>query len=308
MKRGAANHEAEFDLGGGFKLFKADSHEFGIYSCTYRENIFFRQSWERRVAVFDPNTPYYWICLDGKRVGGVSISPNTIWNLFLLPPFADWSRLVGRLRALLVTLSNPLEPISAHGILPDQIPAFHRAGFVTGETRRVMIRPTGSLGGTESLQPFSLAIPTLEHVGDIASAACRAYAGPDGLGYPGLNTREQHETDTTAYFEHNTQEVLRQASCLAYDGASGELAGFCLISLWEGLPLVSNLAVLPAYRGQGLASAMLLRALSVLRGDYELLRLFVTIGNGAEQLYHNLGFHAGTPQAQVDYQMRGGDV
>lgn len=64
-----------------FRLVKADHKEFAIHYSTYRENIFFRQSWERRLSIFNEDTPCYWISLKGHRVGGVSIEPNEMSSL-----------------------------------------------------------------------------------------------------------------------------------------------------------------------------------------------------------------------------------
>ena len=71
------------------------------------------------------------------------------------------------------------------------------------------------------------------------------------------------------------------------------MIGVCLISIWFGLPNVFEVAVKPSYRGQGLAKKMLQRALSKLKGEHDLLRLFDTLGNLAENVYYKLGFLPG---------------
>lgn len=52
---------AHYKLDEEFELIKANYREFSIHYATYRENIFFRQSWERRLAIFDGR---YFLLLD----------------------------------------------------------------------------------------------------------------------------------------------------------------------------------------------------------------------------------------------------
>jgi len=77
------------------------------------------------------------------------------------------------------------------------------------------------------------------------------------------------------------------------------LIGACLVSLWEGWPNVFDIAVKPSYQNKGLGTMMLKRALSELKGSYPVLRLFVTIGNDAEMVYHKMGFLSGTETTKM---------
>ncbi|WP_238327914.1 GNAT family N-acetyltransferase [Paenibacillus gorillae] len=61
---------------------------------------------------------------------------------------------------------------------------------------------------------------------------------------------------------------------------------------------VYSIGVLPAYRGKGLATLMLKRALSILKDHYPILRLYVMEGNEAESVYYNLGFAPGVQEIQ----------
>ncbi|WP_053367764.1 hypothetical protein [Bacillus sp. FJAT-27245] len=72
-----------------FILIDAKLKDFAVHYTTYRENVFFRQSWEKRMAIFESNIPSYWLVHNGKRIGGVCIEPNMLWSLFLEPPFTD---------------------------------------------------------------------------------------------------------------------------------------------------------------------------------------------------------------------------
>nr|AYQ74406.1 N-acetyltransferase [Cohnella candidum] len=83
---------------------------------------------------------------------------------------------------------------------------------------------------------------------------------------------------------------------------TSSIAGVCLIGRNEGWPFISYVAVLPAYRGYGLATAMMKHALSCLHEQGEpLLLLFVTVGNKAKDVYEKLGFWSACPVTQMIY-------
>ncbi|MBB3132237.1 GNAT superfamily N-acetyltransferase [Paenibacillus rhizosphaerae] len=270
--------DAIYILDDEFELVKANHRIFAIHYSTYRENIFFRQNWERRLSIFNEDTPCYWISLKGNRIGGVSIEPNMISSLFLLK------------------ISDLSKPIHAFGILPYQTEHFFRLGFLPSEIRRVMMRPTELFESQELGEELEVVTPTSEHTEKISELLLESYSGPDSIGYSGENTMEHQRSALEYYFKNNNSDILTAASSLVIDKSSNAMVAVCLISLWEEIPLVSNIAVIPRYRSNRIASKLLRRALTVLNGEYEVLRLFVTIGNSAEALYYNLGFYPGLEQ------------
>ena len=290
------NVDSEINLGDGFHLVKADFKKFAIHYTTYRENIWFRQSWERRVAVIGPETPCYWIMLNHVRIGGVSLQPNMMWTFFLEPPFSDTYLVVSKLKRFLVRVSDQSKPIEVYGILPYQAESFTRLGFLPRETRRVMIRPTERLLESDLNDPYIMARPNAQQIKELAQMFHGAFASADAIGYSGTNTVESQKEALMFYFEHNGSEILNHASGVIFERSTEKPVAACLISLWEDLPLVSNITVLPSDRGKGLATSLLSQALTVLHSCYDVVRLFVTVGNGAEALYYNLGFHPGVAQ------------
>ena len=151
-----------------------------------------------------------------------------------------------------------------------------------------MIRVTEPLSVTWPSN-HEVRIPTPADTEALAALFYECYAG-------GNDARSQTDAQGNVdyYFQHNAEPaVLKQASTLLIDAQSQAVIGACLISLWEGWPLVYDVVVQHKFRGQGLASIMLRHALSTLHTAYPVLRLFVTVGNAAEAVYHNLGFVAG---------------
>lgn len=173
------------------------------------------------------------------------------------------------------------------------------------ESRRVMIRPTELFHSLEELgEGLELIKPTSEHIEKISELLFESYSGPDNIGYPGENTMEHQKSTLEHYFNNNNKDILTAASSLVVDKLNNEIVAVCLISLWEGLPLVADIAVTPRYRSKQIASKLLRRALNVLHEKYEVLRLFVTIGNSAEALYYNLGFYPGLEQTSFELSQR----
>jgi GNAT superfamily N-acetyltransferase len=287
--------EQHIHLNEDFELMKADVRDFAIHYTTYRENIFFRQSWDRRISIFDEDASCYWIFHCDRRVGGVCIEPNLLSSLFLEPPYEDVRAVLIQLKERLIKISDPIKPTYAYGILPYQNEHFLRLGFIPTESRRVMIRPTERFDSHQLGEGLTVTTPIPEQIEQMADLLFQCYSCRDRLGYPGDNTIEQHKSALEYYFTHNNQEIMRNASSVVYDSHRNAVA-VCLISIWEDWPLISNVAVLPQYRGKRIATHLINRALTELKDKYDVLRLFVTLGNPAETLYKKLGFYPGLEQ------------
>ncbi|MFU1794589.1 GNAT family N-acetyltransferase [Paenibacillus azoreducens] len=295
---------SHYVLDNEIEIVKADLKEFAIHYTTYRENIFFRQSWERRISIFAEDAPCYWITFKNRRIGGVCIEPNLLSSFFLETPFQDILRVLIPLKKFLIHCSDPSKPIEAFGILPYETEHFLRLGFLPSESRRVMIRPTEIFEPQEWGEEFEAVAPGMDQIDRIAEMLHESYSDIDRIGYPGDNTIDSQRTALEYYFVHNQDEILKSASTIIYDKQHNNIVAVCLISLWEDLPLVSNIAVMPQYRSRQLATKLLKKAVTVLKEEYDVIRLFVTIGNSAEALYYRLGFYPGLEQTTFHLPLR----
>lgn len=203
---------------------------------------------------------------------------------------------INMVKKYMIEISDSTKPINAVGILPYQSEHFLRLGFQPIETRRIMIRPTEKFDRIDWETDFVIKKPTSECLEEIAQLSYKAYLGPDSIGHPTINTIEQQRLELEDYFNYNKEELLQQSSCLVFDQTNNKLVGACLISIWEDLPLVYNIVVDQNYRGKGIASNLIKHALTILKDKYEVIRLFVTVGNAAESLYYNFGFLPGIEQ------------
>ena len=282
--------QTQFGLGENYSLERADPTVFAIHftAAELAQNVWFRQSWDQLVGRFSGEDICFWIKHNQQRIGGVCIEPNLIGCLFLEPPHNNLNQVLFLLKGLLLRWSDPSKPIGTQSVNADQLAAYCRIGFRITEIRRVMIRVTEPLPVTWP-SGYALRSPTPADAAVLATLFYECYTS-------GAEPRSQVDAQGNVdyYFQHNVEPtVLPQASTILVDAQSQQVIAACLISLWEGWPLVYDVVVQRKIRGQGLASAMLRQALNTLHTTYPVLRLFVTVGNASEAVYHNLGFVAG---------------
>lgn len=282
--------QTQFMLDEQYSLERADPTVFAIHFTTAElaQNVWFRQSWDQLLGRFSSEDVCFWIKHNQQRIGGVCLEPNLLGCLFLEPPHNNLDQVLFMLKGLLLRWSDPNKPIATQSVNADQLAAFCRIGFRISEIRRVMIRVTEPLTVTWP-SAYVVRTPTPADAERLATLFYECYAG-------GSEARSQADAQGNVdyYFQHNAEPaVLQQASTLLVESQSQQVIAACLISRWEGWPLVYDVVVQCKWRGQGLASAMLRHALNTLHSAYPVLRLFVTVGNASEAVYHNLGFVSG---------------
>lgn len=93
-------------------------------------------------------------------------------------------------------------------------------------------------------------------------------------------------------FESNIYllEKLQSGTTWVAD-TNGSISGFLISRLTEAGVNVYNVAVLPEYRGQGIATSLLTECHQFYRG-HPLIYLHVNVNNPAQKLYFDLGYRA----------------
>lgn len=283
--------EKTYELSQGFSLKKAVNQEFSKYYAIYfNMDIGFKFSYEQKCAIVAEDDPCYWVIKDNKRVGGVFLNPNYIECLFLIPPFQDTYKVLSLLKDVLLAWSDESKPIKAEVVGPEQIDHYSRLGFRVSEAAHWMIRPTETYDVVWD-DSYELRKPQPEDVEEIGAFFFEAFQGYVGAVEYSLEERTSFAMD---YFKSSTlNDFLLEASTKIYDKQTKELVGICLISEFRGWPLVCDIGVKSSYRGKGLASKMLKKALTITSEKYSAMRLYVLSGNPAESVYYNLGFLPG---------------
>lgn len=295
-----------YQLSEEFALIKADKDEWGVYCSVYYNsdyNGFFKED----VYDFNLKRDAFWIYKGEQRIGGVVIAPNVLYFLFFIPPFHEEFQVVTLLKKALLTWSDPSSPIIVYEILQDQVDFFARAGFWPDEYRcKWMQRPTElhTINWDESL--IAIEPQLAPEIGDtkklVNSQDIEHFYYECSKGSIDAIRRKQESTDSykdmIGSYAYQTNEQTLAASTLVYDRQSNQLIGACLVS-WEGsFPAIYDIVVHHEYRGRGIATNMLKKALTTLKPHFPILRLYVMQGNSAESVYYNLGFNPGPLEVQ----------
>ncbi len=292
------NEMKAYVLEGDYSIKRADASEFRIWYTVYKNsNPYYRFDWEHHLKVIGDNSICFWIMHGAVRIGGVLMQPNCISGLYLIPPYSDISKVLDILTKLLRQWSDKNKAILAYGVMPNQIEHYQRLGYQVLEVRRCMIRPTETFDAVFD-DRFELVQPKAEYAEAIADILIEANKSGTKTNNEALAA--EHKGNTAFYFENYSDlELHIKASTFLVDKKTNKAAGVCLISSWEDWPLVYDIAVCPEYQKMGLAENMLKRAISVLKEEYRVIRLFVTVGNKAQSLYHRLGFLGGAEAADL---------
>lgn len=285
----------QYILDEGYCLHRAEYENFSYYWTLYRnEDVDFKMSYEKIRNDVSERDVCWWIMYQNKKIGGVIMLPNTITGLFFIPPNENDYRVLKLLINQLLYWSNKNKEIYAFEVLPHEIEQYQRLGFQIKRSKRCMIRPTEVYKVTWE-DKFEVITPKEDHEIEIARLLYTSFACQ--LGIEAERSLDDHLVAVRKYFERCKQaNILNDASCLIFDKYSRRLVGVCLILLNNEMPIVYFTAVDPKYRRKGLALKMLKQAISILKNEYSLIRLYVTIGNPAELLYYNMGFLPGIVQ------------
>lgn len=295
-----------YGLSNGYSIRRAEPEEWGVYCSVYYNmhyNGFFREE-----TYTNPNRTPYWIYKRETKIGGVRMAPNVIYHLFFVPPFNDSFEVMKQLKRILLQWSDRTQAIKTFEVLPDQANLFARAGFWPDEFRcRWMQRPTDHF---EVIWDNNLIIecPEIEqnemgnkrfvNEDEIAHCDFNSFRG----GFEAVRRKNLSFEDFIPREDPNyTNEILSKASTLVYDKNTGQLIANCRLCLQGNFAAVYSIGVIPTHRGRGLATLMLKRALTILKGKYPILRLYVMEGNDAESVYLNLGFVPGVQELQNMY-------
>lgn len=274
-----------------YSLEKAEPTLFAKYLLIYSDrgrNKFGIQSFDQTYQFYlnniKQNPCCYWVKDQQQTIGGVSLKPNALYDFFIIPPFNNKQKVLSELTNLLKEYGTDL--IHAYDIWEDEVDHYNQIGFKKRIQRQWMFKPT------EQKQihiPYHMDKPNPSQTEDIAKMIDQAYYNKPERNSNGL---DGYQKDVESYFKHYITEETLASSTILYN-ENNEIIGACLICMVEGWPLIYEVAVLPNYQGQGLASMMIEYALASLEPHYPVLVLFVTLGNKAHELYQKLGFVTG---------------
>jgi len=301
MKEELTENYKSYDLLDGYSIESANWEEFSPYFAVYEifeANVWFRQSFNFGCEVLKDDEDCYWIKKDDCRIGGVLLEPNYMCCLFLIPPYDnEFQKVLGKLKNILLSWSDKSKAIYDGVVKPKNVKYYQRLGFKTGESRRCMIRPTEKFEVIWS-DEYRIAPVRKENQMEIVELYKDSFKSVEDFQNE-LSVEKINEV-IQYYFDNNSEDSLvNKASTLVYDKKTNQLIGASLISIWEEWPNVYQVAVRPSFQGKGIGNNMLKHALTILKEEYPVLRLFVTLGNNAELLYYKLGFLGGVETTEM---------
>lgn len=301
MDKGLPTGTESYDLLDGYTIEKVSGKDFSIYFAVYEifdTNIWFRQRFDVSCSVIEDCNICYWIKKNGCRIGGVLLEPNYMNCLILEPPYSnEYDTIIAKLKKILLCWSDKSKSIIVGCVKPDKIKYYQRAGFKIGESRRCMVRPTEEFKAIWS-DEYKIVSARKDHIDEISELFVEAFG--TGIEIQDKLSFKQQNNSIRYYFNENPENSLvNKASTLIYHRKTNQLIGACLISIWEEWPLVYDVAVKSSFQNKGLATSMLKRALTILKQEYPVLRLFVILGNDAEMLYHKMSFLPGVETTEM---------
>jgi RimJ/RimL family protein N-acetyltransferase len=131
--------------------------------------------------------------------------------------------------------------------------------------------------------------PTPDDLPLLAESLFDAYLGT--IDFAGDETPADAVAELESYLAGGSGEPLLDCSFVALDDSDFPVSA-CLISFYEGLPLIAYSFTTSDWKGRGLATGLLKLAMNALAArGHQQVALYVTRGNQpAEYIYEKLGF------------------
>lgn len=283
------------DLGGGYRLERAETSLFAVYQAIYSEaDVEMWYDWKMRVNDTMWAEDCFFLTRDGQKLAGAIAKDGKFLYPFLVAPFCDRTLFLRLLhRALLADLPPENHTITAIDVSDPDVEVLLTMGYRrTSKSRRVMVRPTDVFSVTPP-PGFAFVDVDAGRVEEITTMLNQAFYGGVHAEAYGPLTAE----DVSGSIEGASATSTLDLSSLVYETQSGTLVGACLAGInpnaVNGFAFVSDMGVLPTFQNRGLGALMLCRALTNAHKRSQVLKLVVTSGNPAESLYRRLGFLPG---------------
>ncbi|CAM4049278.1 GNAT family N-acetyltransferase [Saccharibacillus endophyticus] len=285
-----------------YRWERANQEEFAVNQVVYSNaDIEMWYDWTAQLNDTKFTEDCFWVVEEGRRIGGILKLGDTLMYPFLIPPFSDrekfWTGLLGSLGEKVAHIN---------GVMQQDADILLARGFESQVVRRVMCSPASSgkmiaLAEGYSLHPFDGATD----LNEIQELIRSAYTG--SLDYEIFGTPSDEELRGDIQY---LLDVYRQRNLSVYvaDKHSGKPIGVCIAGVGEKMPLgfaeIAEIGVEPSHRGRGIAELMLHHVKHQARPYTDVVKLCVTVGNPAENLYRKAGFQGGPSFAKMSRMPR----
>jgi len=282
---------------------KAGKDLFAVYQTIYSQaDIEMWFSWEHRLNDTKGSNDCWFLCRGNEKLGGAVISRGLVMYAFLVPPFCDhhlfWQLALKRAKKAEIEL---------RGVLESEVGILESLGARKWRPRQIMCRPTDVLPYTLP-EGFTLEIPTEDDIPEIAEVSLAAFTGTISYEMFGSGNLRDIKKDLKRNFAFYTETGTLDQSSVVRD-VNRRIVGVCDAGINPKMPLlfagIADVFVLPEYRGQGLAGAMIKHAITQAHPKTPVMKLHVLTENPAASLYHKLGFVPGPVFTDMKYNVKG---
>lgn len=276
---------------------------FSINYAIYGTNIYMSYEWKELLDKFSPKGNGILIFDQGTTIGGLTISKNHLCSPFLIPPFCDlkefWQAVI----------DYAMKDDKYDTLYFDNIPKSHAdviasLGAAKRWAQRQMYRPTAEFN-VKSNDEFNFTTPEEMDKNEIISVVYEAHL----KGYTSKVYGKPHILDIeeaiNRRFDLFSKTNTLHFGTIAKVKATNKIVAVCIAGIYpdsqNSFSTIHQVSVLPAYRRQGLAQAMMLNSINTAHKTSPVTSLGVLVGNPAEALYKKLGFASGPAYYSLIY-------
>jgi ribosomal protein S18 acetylase RimI-like enzyme len=276
---------------------------FSIHHAIYSTNIYMSYDWKELLDNFSPNGNGTIIFRDGVPIGGITINNNRFSSPFLIPPFCDakefWQAVINYSKK-----DNKNDILYFDNIPESHVDIITSLGATKRWAQRRMYRPTAEYN-IKPNDKFYFTFPAEIDKDEIISVVYEAHLNRyTSTVYGKPNISDIEEAINRRFISFSLTNSLHFGT-IVKNKDTNKITAVCIAGIYpdsqNGFSTIHQVSVLPAYRRQDLAEAMILNSINTAHLSSPVIGLGVLVGNPAEVLYKQLGFIAGPAYFNLTY-------
>lgn len=278
---------------------------FAIHYGIYGTNIYMNYDWKELLEHFSPNGNGTLIFKDGVPIGGIMINSNHFSSPFLIPPFSD----IKEFWQIIINHSNNNDILYF-----DNIPENH-ADMITslGAEKRWAVRRMHRPTAEYNIKPndnFYFTIPTEIDISEIVRVVYESHLNGYTSTVYGKPVISDIESEINRRFNLFSQTKTLHFGTIVKTKDTNKIIAVCIAGIYpdsqnnsstKDFSIIHQASVLPTYRNQGIAQAMIMNSINNAYINSPVIGLGVLVGNPAEILYEKLGFIGGPAYFNLKY-------
>lgn len=276
---------------------------FSIYYSIYGTNIYMSYDWKELLVKFLPNGNGFLLFKDGIPIGGVSINNNHLSSPFLIPPFHHteefWQTVIDYLK-----IDNKNDTLYFDNIPESHVDILTSLGATKIWAQRQMYRPTAEYN-IKPNDKFYFTTPAEIDKDEIIRVVYEAHLnGYTTTVYGKPNISDIEDAIKRRFISFSQTNTLHFGTIVKNEDTN-KIIAVCIAGIYpdsqNSFSTIHQVSVLPKYRNQGLARAMILNSINTAHMISPAIGLGVLVENPAELLYQKLGFVNGPAYLNLTY-------